>query len=798
MLIFTVGVNFFNLGILTFKNPAAVIDIRNAVARSMTGVRLRDVGFEGYNITVVSGRRLNDFKSSNTPGNDLGKAHFAITERKSKTKVKLNVTASLTRLGAVNGTAAFQSLSSKLYNSFSSGAFISYTQSSTSSLALASSVTLDPISTFTIATLSAPDYTVIVPSVSAVSITDITRSSITLSVILVNNGTGNSDSAGGTLYCAAFENGVSPLSTGSVKSAASDGSHSHGAFTAIPSSATYPLTLDVFISGLSSLKSYSTFCFVESSIRTGSTLNEVLATKRGTTTLCCKSINYVNSPVFVFGDILKYTTSSSSLYLFSYVLSDPPLIAVTITPVVLRNGVVSSDVSVLPAQIMFSNSSLLAGQFYLSAGRSISGSYTVKLILSGPSATQFTGPNLSVEVLSSISQLPAPSMLSSKFSDSGQEVVITFNKPTDSARIKAATWPCSGLFSFVGAAITSCKWVNASAVVASFGVVDSVQTSVMYLARGADVNLKAGLLRSYCTESASFCLNNPPASAARVSTQSPSNPSSPTVVVSAPSTLGACTNLTLDATGSYGSGGRLYTSVVWTVTTTSTGTAAMSASAIQTYLNTMSTSYQVSQPITVDSSRLPKAIYSITLVLTNFLGLSSSKSLIVVQTADRDIPSLSIIGPLYQTIVASQPLSILSAASISACSSTAAASAVKYTWSVRSSGVDLSLKSTSVDPSKFSLPAYALSFDKTYVITVTASSRTSSSSTSATVYVASGAIIAAVVGGYTRSSPLNRELILDASISYDTNISPTAAATLTYQVLLFSHACIRFLTSTFC
>jgi REJ domain len=788
VLIFTVGITFYNLSSSTFTDPATVIDVRNAVARSMVGVRLRDVGFEGYNFTKVSDKIVNNFERSRTPGDSFGRAHLTAAKSQSSTKVTLNVTASLIRIGATNGTVAFQSLVSQLDGSYNSGALLSYLRSFTP-LATATTVILDPLTKFTATTLLAPVHTLTFSSVAAVKIAVVTRSSITLLVILVNNSTGSNGIIGGTLYCAAFDNGTSPSSTGSVKSAVTDGAHSHGAFTAIPSNTSFPVTLKVHLTGLNSVQSYSTFCYVESSVRRGSTLSQVLATRRVTTTLCCKLISYVSSPASVFGDISKYATSSPSLYLFSYLLSDSPLIGVTITPIVFSGGIVSSDVSVLPAQIAFINSSLLAGRFYLSARSSVSGSYTIKLKISGANAFQFNGQNTSVAVLSSLSKTPAPSILSSKFSNSGQEVLVTFNKPTDLAGISAAIWPCTGLFGFIGAAITSCKWVNASAVIASFGVVKSVQTSVMYLSPGANVTLRAGLLRAYCTESVSFCFSNPTASSARVTTQAPSNPSRPTVVVSAPGTLGACSNLTLDATGSYGNGGRLYTTVVWTVTTTSTGIAAMSAAAIQKYLNTESTSYQVYQPITVDSSLLTRATYTITLALTNFLGLRSSEAVVITLSADRDLPSVSIIGPLFQNMPASQPLTILSAASLSACSSKDALAAVKYAWTVKSKFVDLALKTTSLDPSKFTLPAYALAFDETYVITITASSSTSSSFASTTVYIASGAIIAAVVGGYTRSSPVNKDLVLDASISYDSNISPTAVSTLIYKVFLLRYNC---------
>jgi hypothetical protein len=71
------------------------------------------------------------------------------------------------------------------------------------------------------------------------------------------------------------------------------------------------------------------------------------------------------------------------------------------------------------------------------------------------------------------------------------------------------------------------------------------------------------------------------------------------VIVNAPPLLGSCNNLLLDATGSYGNGGRLYNAVVWTVTATDT---AVDLTAIQSYLDSTSALYQVIMPITVTLS----------------------------------------------------------------------------------------------------------------------------------------------------------------------------------------------------
>jgi hypothetical protein len=151
-----------------------------------------------------------------------------------------------------------------------------------------------------------------------------------------------------------------------------------------------------------------------------------------------------------------------------------------------------------------------------------------------------------------------------------------------------------------------------------------------------------------------------------------------------------------------------------------------------------------------------------------------------VVTSDPNLPILLIIGPSYKTIVASSSLTILSAATLSSCASKAAT--VVYSWAVQEEGLSLSLASTSLDPTKFSLAPHALVAYMTYTVTVTASvGTTSSSSVSVTVFVTKGVVTAAVVGGYIRSASVDRVFTLDASISSDASVSPAVASTLTYK-----------------
>jgi hypothetical protein len=173
--------------------------------------------------------------------------------------------------------------------------------------------------------------------------------------------------------------------------------------------------------------------------------------------------------------------------------------------------------------------------------------------------------------------------------------------------------------------------------------------------------------------------------------------------------------------------------------------------------------------------------YTFTLSLTNFLGLSNFVTIVSVVGSDPNLPVLTIIGPSYQTIVPSSDLSILSAATLSSCASKA--TSVIYSWSVQKDGLTLSILSTSLDPTRFSLSAYTLEVGTAYTVTITASAGSSSSSASVIVFVNKGVVTAAVVGGYFRTASLDKIFTLDASISSDAAVSPASASTLAYKVI---------------
>ena len=608
------------------------------------------------------------------------------------------------------------------------------------------------------------------------------RLAVTLQKVQLNSG----DLLGGHLYCIAMINGSIPTSTGSIKGASSDGSTSKGADTAILAASVYPITLWVNFNSLKAIQAYAIFCYPETSVGTGDTLNIAIGTKVVAATACCKRIGFINSPPVVYGDLTKYVSASRSSYVFSYFLSEAPTGSIQVFPVLYLNGIISTTIQANPPSITFTSSSVLLGQFVLSATSDVNGTFSLSLGISGSSREQFVSVASSVRITSSVIVTPPPVMTSCKFTDSGQSALISFDSPTDFGSISDVTWLCSTLFAFRSASLTTCTWSDSHTVKASFGAATIVASNITYLNLGDTVTLLGGRVKALCTGTAAVCKSNPFARSSVVTTLKPQNPSPPNVILIAPRSLGSTFNLTLDPTASYGNGGRLYASVVWTVSAISYGNpdVILDTAVIQGYLNSVSAVYQVSAPINIVGSSLGTASYTFTLTLTNFLGLSASQTVLVTATGSPDVVQVSIIGPSYKTIVASSPLQLQSIASLSHGASKS--STVGYTWTLQQGTTMVSVSSMSADPSKYVLTPYTLKNDKLYTVTVTATVGTSAATASTSVYVANGIITAVVVGGSRRSTPVEKSLTLDGSSSMDEN-SPSSL--LAYAVSQLSGYC---------
>jgi hypothetical protein len=570
-----------------------------------------------------------------------------------------------------------------------------------------------------------------------------------------------------------------PISIGQVKSAATDDSLNYGGLVPYPIGSKFPLSLSFSITGLLPLDPYAVYCYAETLAGTGNSLTQVIATRSDVKTLCCKKLSFINKPAFVFGDLSKYTSSTvQTTYVFIYVLSSAPSSRLEVRPVIN-----STDVEANPSSVTFTSTSSLKGQFSLSALPTIGGIYSMYLSTKGIDEGQYDNSSvISIELLSSIAPLPPPKLMSARFSNSGSNVLITFNAATDQAGL-VSSFPCSSLFNFARASQSTCTWIDASTVSVLFGV---FLENEIYLIVGDAVFLHDTLnLRAFCLIESTTCNSNFISRSQSVVTQAPRNPVRPVVIIDAPSEIGSCDNLTLDATGSYGGGSRGYVKVQWTVTAVIYGPpdTTIDVSGIQNLLNAFSAKHRVSRRFTVSLRR--KATYSLTLALTNFLGLTSFTSLEVNVASDPNIPTLNVIGPSYLQMTAATALNVQSTAEFSSCASST--KKIIYTWRLLNveTGNYAALVSSSLDTSKYSLPTYSLTVGSTYALVVSAAVGTSSTSaTPVTIFISPGLVTAAVAGGYIRSTPIDKNFVLDASISKDTNVNPTLVAVLGYQVMI--------------
>ena len=598
----------------------------------------------------------------------------------------------------------------------------------------------------------------------------------------------------GTVYCLFTSSGNAsvPTSVNMVRST--------GVAVTYASLKDSPVT--VTATGLQAMKSYMAYCTVMLSTGAGISYSDMLRTgKKAFTTGCCKQVTFTSAPTTVFGDINNYATGSSSSYIFQYTLGDAPSIgSVTVTPIVTPITGSTEPVVVSPLSHSFqntSNAAQLKGQFFLSANDSTTGLFQVSLKITGTKSLEFGNNRLktTVQLISGKAPLPAPSLASVLFGNSGSYILINFTRDTDFAGITVNTWPCSTLFSFVGASDVSCVWNNKHTVRGNFLKLSSSSSSLLSPSGkltlltpsatvpgipGRKLNLLAPSatvpgIRAAC-QTGTTCSSNAVMAGAMVVVQAAAIPIVPTVVLSLPTNLGACSPLTVDLSMSTGNGGRLWKSVVWNVVA-DVGDPSLLLNALHNNFDPIA--LQAVIPATV----LSPAIFTITATLSNFLDSTASQAATIEVSTDPNLPVVTILGPSFQVIKASASLKQAGTAKLSAC---AVPSTLKYTWTVVDSAtpnvVLTSLVSTSLDASKYVLPGYSLTFGKTYTVTllvqVYSSTNTllSSGSSTTSVFVGKGNINALIRGGSTRNVAVDKSYSLDASISTDDNYPPGSAS----------------------
>jgi hypothetical protein len=513
-------------------------------------------------------------------------------------------------------------------------------------------------------------------------------------------------------------------------------------------------TLDVPVSllmtGLSPVKEYDLYCAALSAGLSMTPIETVQEQVSGFETACCKTISYTQAPSSVYTDLSFYSASSTA-YLFSFSLSDAPGDALAVTPFALDSegvAVEASNFVASPASFEYARSSSgtgLLGTYLFIGLDSIPADYTIGLSLTGSSAGEYEAPtDRTLTVLATSTPLPAPSLVSALFSDTGASIIVTFSESTDFARITTTSFTCSDLLAYAGANTSSCTWTSDTVVTASLPTF----SSIALIEPGDDVTLRGGMVRAACeaaNATDASCDDNEVTARQTVASLPPVSPSLPNVILNIPGRVSTCDDLVVDATSSTGSAGRDYSVISWIVVTSN----ATVENILDTYLNSFN---RINTRITIPSAMLPAADYFISLSLQNWLGGASFSQVTVKVVDETNIPQATILGSNFLVIKAVDEVSVRGTGSLPSCASSSIF--LSYNWTVSLNGQTLGVTSTSISPKRLRLPSYTLLVGKTYTaqLAVTATSpnyvttSNSTSTASITIFVDTGPVIAQVAG----------------------------------------------------
>eukprot|EP01113_Clastostelium_recurvatum_P005113 TRINITY_DN1227_c0_g1_i1.p1 TRINITY_DN1227_c0_g1~~TRINITY_DN1227_c0_g1_i1.p1 ORF type:complete len:2051 (+),score=596.77 TRINITY_DN1227_c0_g1_i1:131-6283(+) len=351
--------------------------------------------------------------------------------------------------------------------------------------------------------------------------------------------------------------------------------------------------------------------------------------------------------------------------------------------------------------------------------------------------------------------LGTPMLQACQLSDSGVSIKCTFDVATN----RAASSDCSrlltsGTISMLGSG-PSCSWGEATHLDISLGsdativftdYVEFLPNVVFAQGDGGQANpgQKTLLLR-------------------------PTNPVSAVPVIRAPSAVGPCDDLPIDAKSSTGAAGRKLT-YVWSLSSVTPSTVA-GASDVESTLQAATT-----DSVSFGSSSLAEATYVFALTATNWLGLSGSSSATVVRSS-QNVPKVSIAGSALVSVVASTDLFLEGSGTTSSCDGASSGQAnLNYQWSVSPS---IQLDTSSASTATLHVPAGSLTAGVTYTFTLTGSAPSNpelSNDASIRVAVHFRPIVALINGG-GRQYSTEDAITLDASESTD----PDNAGPLSFQ-----------------
>lgn len=589
---------------------------------------------------------------------------------------------------------------------------------------------------------------------------------------------------GGKLYCNALRSEVPPSTVSQITAV--------NLFTSWEQKAERELVyLDLKIPNLVSSVHYNVYCYAADTVGNGISITQIRQTLLVVQTSCCREVKFSQVPTAVYQDPSIYAPSDTS-FLFKFSLPFVPEEDLTVTPVFFSRdpfggvGDVMSAASIFASPSSFyydygTQESQLKGTFVINGDPDL---YFVYLAISGGTASSYSGALAPFTCVSITTPPPPPMLLNAVFDNSGAFVNVYFDSVTDmgittlGSEVSSA-WNCGNMFKFTGARYVTCTWTSSTQLKIQFG---SYNPLVSYLVPGDLLALNPGNVKALCKPTEQFPRKcNTPYSYNEYSSvtilASPS-PVIPVIQLKTPTIISVCDDLTIDATSSYGHGGRPWSKVVWSIMSSSSSNHTAMAQYALNMNSTLQETFILSKAYLI-----PGSSYTVTLSLTNFLGAYSFQSSITVVSTSGDIPAVSILGKDTIAMYSNSRLSVSSQGFPSSCS---ASKTLIYTWTLYRNFVYSTLVSESVDQRSFKISPFKLDAGYTYQLYVTVTTSLGSFSTkSAQIYILNNVLEAVITGGANRVIPENVDCLLDGSYSVDTNYQTPSESELFYSWACF-------------
>jgi hypothetical protein len=378
-----------------------------------------------------------------------------------------------------------------------------------------------------------------------------------------------------------------------------------------------------------------------------------------------------------------------------------------------------------------------------------------------------------------------PLLANAAFSADGQSFNVEFAVHCTTPKLNE-DFACDKFFHFQCANVSTCHWVNSKTLQAA------VPQNDLCVGPGDKFQISDQADNPLCSCTPAKVCNKVGISLRETLIKYPEAPTVPSVIFNLPSVLPSCSGLNFDLSNSFGRLGRSWSRVNITVTSRSVGYDVSGLRRnIQSHFNVKYP--RLTPPLQVSSSYLKANTHvNFTATICNFFGGCNTNQF-TMKIVESFIPTATIVNPSL-TVARSQPLLLLSKIQKSACNTSLNVNNLQYIWTVfRLSKtvpvtkiLESAIKSSSKDPSRFTLNPYSLQSNQSYVVNLLTKYLDSSSTTSVQIDVKVGILQAIIQGNSQQAMRVGERQNLDGSQSYDEDIENHKAAA---AGLKFSWSC---------